>query len=74
MKEELKIDRQGPPPAACAACGAHFSCGAASSSGCWCGGLALDEAARAELRARYEGCLCRACLEGYAAPGDGQQT
>ena len=50
----------------CESCGAEFECGAALG-GCWCGEVELDEAARAELRERFRRCLCRACLESYAA-------
>ncbi|HYO92336.1 MAG TPA: cysteine-rich CWC family protein, partial [Pyrinomonadaceae bacterium] len=48
--------------AACESCGATFSCGASATS-CWCAEVKLSEAVRTELRARYERCLCRACLE-----------
>jgi hypothetical protein len=50
----------------CESCGGEFTCGA-GSGGCWCAGVRLDEAARAELRARFRGCLCPACLGTYAA-------
>jgi hypothetical protein len=53
-------------PSVCEACGGAFTCGASSPAGCWCQEIELSEAARAELRARYERCLCRACLENYA--------
>jgi hypothetical protein len=53
-------------PSACAACGGEFVCGA-TLAGCWCGEIKLSEATRAELRARFRGCLCRACLERFAA-------
>jgi Cysteine-rich CWC len=49
----------------CEACGATFSCGAANSN-CWCQEIKLSEETRAALRARYERCLCRACLENLA--------
>ena len=52
-------------PTVCEACGREFTCGA-ELSGCWCEEIKLSDAARAELRARYERCLCRACLENYA--------
>jgi hypothetical protein len=52
-------------PSVCEACGGEFTCGA-SLGACWCGEIKLSDAARAELRARYERCLCRACLETYA--------
>ena len=53
-------------PSACESCGAEFVCGA-TLAGCWCGEIKLSEETRAELRARYRGCLCRACLERFAA-------
>ena len=52
--------------AKCASCGGAFDCGASSES-CWCGEIRLSEAARARLRERFSGCLCRACLERFAA-------
>jgi hypothetical protein len=52
-------------PSTCEACGETFSCGAARG-GCWCEEIELSEAARAELRAAYQGCLCRVCLENFA--------
>jgi len=66
-EEEVGGIPQDGRTAVCAACGAEFSCGAASASGCWCAGLKLTESALAGLRAEYESCLCRACLEGRAA-------
>jgi hypothetical protein len=55
-------------PSACASCGGEFACGA-GVAGCWCSEIKLSEATRAELRARYQGCLCRACLERFAEVG-----
>jgi RNase P subunit RPR2 len=52
-------------PSICEACGEQFVCGANASS-CWCQEIKLSEAAQIELRARYQRCLCRACLENYA--------
>jgi hypothetical protein len=49
----------------CAACGEPFSCGAALS-GCWCVEVELTDEARAHLRERYTGCLCRSCLTSFA--------
>lgn len=51
----------------CEACGEKFVCGA-TLKGCWCKEVKLSEATRAELKARYKGCLCRACLEKFAEP------
>ena len=51
-------------PSVCEACGGTFMCGA-TDSGCWCQEVKLSETARSELRARYQSCLCRACLENY---------
>lgn len=50
----------------CEACGGDFNCGA-TLKGCWCSEISLSDESRAELRARYTGCLCRACLEGFAS-------
>jgi len=53
-------------PSVCEACGGLFICGA-SLSGCWCTEIKLSEAARTDLKTRYNGCLCRECLERIAA-------
>ena len=52
-------------PEACEACGQPFVCGA-TLAGCWCTEIKLSETTRAEMRAQYQRCLCRACLEGFA--------
>ena len=49
----------------CEACGEMFTCGA-TLAGCWCAEIKLSEATRAELRSRYQSCLCRSCLESFA--------
>ena len=64
----LVSSRLGRGAAACESCGREFECGA-KLSGCWCSAVELDDATRAELRARFRRCLCRACLEDYAARG-----
>lgn len=56
---------QAAPNETCAACGQPFHCGA-SLRGCWCAELKLTDAARAELRSRYSGCLCRPCLSKFS--------
>lgn len=53
-------------PSVCESCGGEFSCGA-TLKGCWCGEVKLSDETRAELRARFSRCLCRACLERFAA-------
>jgi hypothetical protein len=53
----------------CEACGEPFTCGAALGA-CWCAEVELSDSARAELRARYKTCLCRACLEKLAGSED----
>ena len=53
-------------PSTCEACGEPFVCGA-TLTGCWCTEITLAAETRAELRSRYRGCLCRACLERAAA-------
>jgi hypothetical protein len=54
------------PESLCEACGQRFDCGA-QSGGCWCAEVQLTEEVRAHLRERYTNCLCRACLERFAA-------
>jgi hypothetical protein len=49
----------------CEACGADFACGA-SLAGCWCTEVKLTDEARAELKSKYERCLCRNCLEAVS--------
>ena len=53
-------------PEKCEACGAEFACGA-SLKGCWCMKVETTEETRAELKEKYQRCLCRACLEKFAA-------
>jgi hypothetical protein len=50
----------------CEACGGDFICGA-TLTGCWCSEIKLSDETRAELKSRLRGCLCRKCLEGFAA-------
>ena len=52
-------------PAVCEACGGPFTCGA-KLSGCWCSEIKLSDETRAELKSRYQSCLCRECLEKVA--------
>ncbi len=51
---------------ACEACGETFACEISLGTGCWCGEIKLSGETRAELRAKYKNCLCRACLEKAA--------
>ncbi|HKP46405.1 MAG TPA: cysteine-rich CWC family protein [Pyrinomonadaceae bacterium] len=46
----------------CAACGLPFACGV-SLAGCWCAEIKLTDATRQVLREKFNGCLCRSCLE-----------
>ena len=46
----------------CPRCGGDFHCGANDAAPCACTALKLDETTLADLRARYTGCLCLACL------------
>jgi hypothetical protein len=59
-------------PSICESCGEPFACGA-QLSGCWCAEVKVSEAVRAELRARFQRCLCRACLERFAE-GNGESV
>lgn len=46
----------------CESCGNSFTCGA-TLAGCWCSEIKLTDEIRADLREKYERCLCRDCLE-----------
>ena len=52
-------------PSLCEACEGPFTCGA-SLVGCWCLKVKLTDSARADIRAHYQRCLCRDCLERFA--------
>ena len=58
-----------PAASSCEACGQAFACGA-TLEGCWCAEVEVSEAVRAELRRRFQSCLCRACLERFAREGE----
>jgi Cysteine-rich CWC len=49
----------------CPRCGETFGC-AARTWGCWCRDVTLTPELRAQLAARYEGCLCTECLRELA--------
>ncbi|MBT9488039.1 MAG: cysteine-rich CWC family protein [Rubrivivax sp.] len=56
----------------CARCGGPFHCGAQDSTPCACSQLQLSSDLLAQLRQRYTGCLCLACLRKLsAAPATG---
>jgi hypothetical protein len=46
----------------CEACGQSFAC-EIGLKGCWCSQVKLSEQTRQTLKAKYQRCLCRACLE-----------
>ncbi|MFT3953540.1 MAG: cysteine-rich CWC family protein [Piscinibacter sp.] len=51
----------------CPRCGGEFHCGVMDSGPCACTTLTLSPALRAELGARFQGCLCLSCLRALAA-------
>ena len=57
-------------PSVCESCGGEFVCGA-TVRGCWCMEIKLSDAARADLKTRFDKCLCRECLEKIAAADAG---
>jgi len=61
MAVERAASESGPTQKVCEACGQTFGC-AAPQRGCWCEGVKLSDATRAELKARYSDCLCPECL------------
>jgi hypothetical protein len=50
----------------CPRCGGGFHCGVNGAGPCACTALQLDAARLADLRTRYSGCLCLACLREVA--------
>jgi hypothetical protein len=53
----------------CPRCGGAFHCGVADPGPCPCTTIELDAALRADLRARYTGCLCLPCLRELVRDG-----
>ena len=58
----------------CPRCGGGFHCGANDAEPCACTTLALDAPLLADLRARYTGCLCLACLRELTQAGPTAET
>jgi hypothetical protein len=50
-----------PTPSTCPRCGGGFDCGAQAGR-CDCFDIRLDEAQRAAVAERFDGCLCLGCL------------
>jgi hypothetical protein len=69
----LKSVVKGERPVTCESCGEEFNCGV-SLKGCWCSKIELSEADRAELKSRYNDCLCTGCLEKLANKGSNQSV
>ena len=49
----------------CPLCGHQFGC-AQGQPGCWCEAVVLRRETLAEIRAAADGCICPACLSGFA--------
>ncbi len=63
-------DTTGAITTVCEACGTVFGCGVAQAT-CWCAAVVLTPAVSADLRRRYQRCLCPACLARTAGtPGE----
>jgi hypothetical protein len=50
----------------CPRCGGAFHCGVHDAAPCPCSTLTLSPALQAQLRQRWSGCLCVACLAALA--------
>jgi hypothetical protein len=64
------------PEERCPRCGGAFRCGIGDDAPCPCTGVRLSAALQAQLRERFDGCLCLGCLHALAAgapllPGTG---
>ena len=55
------------PQDRCPRCGGSFHCGMNDAGPCACTSVTLGAALQAQLRARFEGCLCVRCLAALAA-------
>ena len=53
-------------PSVCESCGDEFICGA-TITGCWCMNVNVTDDARAEMKEKFQKCLCPKCLGSYAA-------
>lgn len=56
----------------CPRCSEPFGCGVASGA-CWCAGVTLDDAVRADFARFYDGCLCPTCLHALEATRPARQ-
>ncbi|NNE99161.1 MAG: cysteine-rich CWC family protein [Pyrinomonadaceae bacterium] len=52
-------------PLHCESCGGEFICGA-TIRGCWCMKVKLSDETRADIKSKFERCLCPKCLEQIA--------
>jgi hypothetical protein len=59
--------RPAAPTDRCPRCDGGFHCGVNDPTPCPCSTLSLPPALQAQLRQRYTGCLCVACLAALAA-------
>ena len=59
-----------PAPDHCPRCGGSFHCGMQDAAPCPCTTLTLSAALQADLRQRYAGCLCLACLQALSREPD----
>ncbi|MBN2637957.1 MAG: cysteine-rich CWC family protein [Bacteroidales bacterium] len=54
-------------PEKCPRCGAEFTC--SKSGKCWCFSVSVPEQVRTEMEAKYDRCLCPACLKEVSEMG-----
>lgn len=52
-------------PSVCESCGDEFICGA-TITGCWCMSIVVSDGAKAEMKEKFQKCLCPKCLGSYA--------
>jgi hypothetical protein len=58
------MDEKIPEAKVCESCSNKFGCGA-NLDGCWCAELTISDDAAAELKEKFDDCLCPDCLARF---------